>query len=90
MNKQFLAATLLAAASAATSAADMIGDTLTFTRAYPSVNSEWAGWNPSHVSTTVTAERLRVFRSCPLIAPKDARSSLQMLAIARAMAALCA
>ena len=35
-------------------------------------------------------ERLRVFRSCPLITPKDARSSLQMLAIARAMAALCA
>ena len=38
----------------------------------------------------VLAERLRVFRSCPLITPKDARSSLQMLAIARAMAALCA
>ena len=56
MNKQFLAATLLAAASAATSAADMIGDTLTFTRAYPSVNSEWAGWNPSHMITTVTAD----------------------------------
>ena len=36
------------------------------------------------------SERLRVFRSCPLITPKDARSSLQMLAIARAMAALCA
>ena len=36
------------------------------------------------------AERLRVNRSCPLITPKDARSSLQMLAIARAMAALCA
>ena len=38
----------------------------------------------------VGAESLRVFRSCPLITPKDARSSLQMLAIARAMAALCA
>ena len=38
----------------------------------------------------VLAESLRVFRSCPLIPPKDARSSLQMLAIARAMAALCA
>ncbi len=36
------------------------------------------------------AERLRVFRSCPLITPEDARASLQMLAIARAMAALCA
>ena len=36
------------------------------------------------------AESLRVFRSCPLITPKDAQSSLQMLAIARAMAALCA
>ena len=35
-------------------------------------------------------ERLRVFRSCPLITPEDARSSLPMLAIARAMAALCA
>ena len=35
-------------------------------------------------------ESLRVFRSCPLITPKGARSSLQMLAIARAMAALCA
>ena len=35
-------------------------------------------------------ESLRVFRSGPLITPKDARSSLQMLAIARAMAALCA
>ena len=29
-----------------------------------------------------------MFRSCPLITPKDARSSLPMLAIARAMAAL--
>ena len=28
-------------------------------------------------------ESLRVFRSCPLIAAKDAQSSLQMLAIAR-------
>ena len=36
------------------------------------------------------AESPRVFRSCPLITPKVARSSLQMLAIARAMAALCA
>ena len=36
------------------------------------------------------AERLRAFRSCPLIAPKRTRSSLQMLAIARAMAVLCA
>jgi Major Facilitator Superfamily len=36
------------------------------------------------------SERLRVFRSCPLITPQDACSSLQMLAIARAMAALCA
>ena len=29
------------------------------------------------------AESLRVFRSCPLITPKDAQSSLQMRAIAR-------
>ena len=35
------------------------------------------------------AERLRVFRSCPLITPERARSSLQMRAIARAMAVLC-
>ncbi|MBW8829766.1 MAG: transposase family protein [Burkholderiales bacterium] len=35
-------------------------------------------------------ERLRVFRSCPRITPKGPCSSLQMLAIARAMAALCA
>ena len=38
----------------------------------------------------VKAERLRVFPSCPLITSKHARSSLQMLAIARAMAVLCA
>ena len=37
-----------------------------------------------------THERLRVFRSCPLITPKGARSLLQMLAIARAMSVLCA
>ena len=35
-------------------------------------------------------ESVRVFRTCPLVTPKDTRSSLQMLAIARAMAALCA
>ena len=29
------------------------------------------------------SESLRVFRSCPLITPKDAQSSLQLLAIAR-------
>jgi len=33
---------------------------------------------------------LRVFSSCPLITPKDARSSLQMRAMSRAMAVLCA
>ena len=37
-----------------------------------------------------TSESLRAFRSCPLITPKHACSSLQMLAIAQAMAALCA
>jgi len=41
-------------------------------------------------ASTSTPESLRVFRSCPLITPKCPRSSLQMLAIARAMAALCA
>ena len=38
----------------------------------------------------IRPERLRVFPSCPLITSKHARSSLQMLAIARAMAVLCA
>ena len=33
-------------------------------------------------------ESLRVFRSCPRITPKDAQSSLQMLAIARYACAL--
>ena len=40
-----------------------------------------------HAPHTV-AESLRVFRSCPLITPKDAQSSLQMLAIARYVCAL--
>ena len=38
----------------------------------------------------LVSESLRIFRSCPLITPKRTRSSLQMLAIARAMAVLCA
>ena len=42
------------------------------------------------VAASLRPERLRVFRSCPLITSKDARSSLQMLAIARAMTVLCA
>gem|GEM_PF-4957861 len=41
-------------------------------------------------TTSPRYEKLRVFRSCPLITPKDPCSSLQMLAIARAMAVLCA
>ena len=45
---------------------------------------------PQGLTLDSAPERLRVFRSCPLITPKDAQSSLQMLAIARAMAALCA
>ena len=36
------------------------------------------------------AESLRVFQSCPLTTPKRARSSLQMLAVDRATAPLCA
>src|SRR5204863_2105120 len=40
--------------------------------------------------TSACSARLRAFRSCPLITPKRARSSLQMLAMARAMAVLCA
>jgi oxygen-independent coproporphyrinogen-3 oxidase len=36
------------------------------------------------------AESVRVFRSCPLATPNDARSSLQMRAVARATAVLCA
>ena len=39
---------------------------------------------------TYCTERLRVFQSCPLTTPKRARSSLQMLAVARATAPLCA
>jgi signal transduction histidine kinase len=33
---------------------------------------------------------LKVLRSCPIITPKHARSSLQLLAMARAMSVLCA
>jgi hypothetical protein len=36
------------------------------------------------------AERLRVFRSCPLITPQDACSSLQILAMPRGIAVVCA
>ena len=35
-------------------------------------------------------ERLRVICSCPLITPKRTHSALQMLAVARATAVLCA
>ena len=38
----------------------------------------------------VWSESVRVFHPSPLVTPKGARSSLQMLAIARAMAVLCA
>ena len=56
-------------------------DAITSNRPYKS------GWDPAE-SIAQMAERLRVFRSCPLITPKRARSSLQMLAIAQAMAVL--
>ena len=49
--------------------------------------------DPAHYARNailVSLERLRVFRSCPLITSKPAQSSLQMLAIAPAMSALCA
>ena len=49
-----------------------------------------AGWRIDRRGHAALAERLRVFRSCPLILPKAVRSSLQMLAIARAMSVLCA
>ena len=39
-------------------------------------------WLPASAGTAARSQRLRVFRSCPLITPKGARSSLQMLAIA--------
>ena len=45
-------------------------------------------WGTSKVAKPHLLVRLRVNRSCPLITPKDARSSLRMLAIARAMAVL--
>ena len=41
-----------------------------------------AGTDPRELERE-QAESLRVFRSCPLITPKDAHSSLQILAIAR-------
>ena len=50
---------------------------LVCSRANRGLYSEGKGFDPSG------AESLRVFRSCPLITPKDAQSSLQMLAIAR-------
>ena len=37
---------------------------------------------PGDATAPAEAERLRVFRSCPLTTPKRTRSSLQMLAIA--------
>ena len=48
------------------------------------------GGSPGQCWRLLRAESLRVFRSCPLITPNDPRSALQMLAIARAMNALCA
>ena len=73
-------------------------------RRYPSAASGWPGcddpyskapfktakYRPDFPARSGCAERLRVFPSCPLITSKHARSSLQMLAIARAMAVLCA
>ena len=43
-----------------------------------------------NVICSVQAESLRVFRPCPLTTPKRTRSSLQILAIAPAMAVVCA
>ena len=48
----------------------------------------WSAADPAR--SLGVSERLRVFRSCPLTTPKRTHSSLQMLAIARAMAVLCA
>ena len=59
--------------------------------------ARWGFWHLSQFAADykrlfgeLPSERLRVFRSCPLITPERARSLLQMLAIARAMSALCA
>ena len=45
---------------------------------------------PGGEPSLLMPERLRVFRSCPLTTLKRTRSALQMRAIARAMAVLCA
>ena len=59
--------------------------------------ARWGFWHLSQFAADykrlfgeLPSERLRVFRSCPLITPERARSLLQMLAIARAMSAFCA
>lgn len=39
----------------AASAADLIGDTLTITRSWPSTTTPFSGWSPNQVSTTVVA-----------------------------------
>ena len=49
---------------------------------FGAANARSAALDPRGL-TQARAERLRVFRSCPRITPKDAQSSLQMLAIAR-------
>jgi hypothetical protein len=51
-----IAAAVLAASSLQAHAADLLGDTLTFTRAFPSADTPWLVWDPVSVSTTVTAD----------------------------------
>jgi hypothetical protein len=56
MHLRSIAAAALASLSMQAQAADLLGDTLTFTRAYPSADTPWLVWDPVSVSTTVTAD----------------------------------
>lgn len=60
MNHRYIlaAATLVLGplAPMAASAADLIGDTLVFSRAYPTPTTPYTTWNPVQVSTTVSAD----------------------------------
>jgi hypothetical protein len=51
-----ITAAALAALSLQAHAADLLGDTLTFTRMYPAIDTPFGVWNPFSVSTTVTED----------------------------------
>jgi len=56
MHIRSIAAAALAASAFQAQAADLLGDTLTFTRAYPSPDTPFLTFNPVSVSTMVTAD----------------------------------